>query len=229
LSLADLMADVADLKVQAKLYRDAKDYDGAIVELQTAIELIERSGWDKDGDDSGPSDTQKKVAWHFADCLGMLGGNYRRIQQLDSAITCFKRGRVYEAKDSRYQIPSSYNTVNAIVAPIEARRRDATSQADELRRAIETLEYQIFDPGMAEDSRRQDRWAWADLGQCKLLLGDKEGAYAAYQRLRELADRSEIGSACNVLKSIHDALAEQGDPKAAVVEAGLDFLQSGLK
>jgi tetratricopeptide (TPR) repeat protein len=228
LSLGELIEEVAILKDEAKLFRDSRDYDGAISALQVAVDLIDESGWEKADSTAPRSELDRKVAWHLADCLGMQGGNYRRNKELERAIECFTRGAIYE-QDARNRISSSYNTVNAIVAPIEAGMRGATSQEKALRQAVATLEYQMFDPEMAEASRRLDRWAWADLGQCKLLLGDLDGAEAAYQRFKELGDLSSIRSSREVLTSIHNALQAQGDQKAAVVAAGINrFFQSAL-
>jgi tetratricopeptide (TPR) repeat protein len=221
LSLGELIEEVAILKDEAKLLRDSRDYDGAIAALQIAVDLIDGSGWERVDSTAPLTDLHRKVAWHLADCLGMQGGNYRRNKQLDRAIECFTRGAIYE-QDARTRISSSYNTVNAIVAPIEAGMRDASSQERALRQAVATLEYQIFDPEMAEASRRLDRWAWADLGQCKLLLGDLDGAEAAYQRFKELGDLSSARSSREVLVSIHNALEAKGDQKAAVVAAGIN-------
>jgi len=223
---AELAAEIALLKDESKLARDAGDYAGAIDQLSLAIELIDNSGWDDGLDPGAPVvEDRRKIAWHLADCLGMLGGNYRRIEQLDEAVRCFERGRLYE-QDSRFQVSSSYNSVNAIVAPIEAKLRDATSQTAALRDAVSTLERQIFDPDTVEASRRLDRWAWADLGQCQLLLGNAAEARAAYQRFIELSDAATIQSSRDVLRSIERALRAKNDERAGVVAAGIEFLDS---
>jgi hypothetical protein len=71
--------------------------------------------------------------------------------------------------------------------------------------------------------------SWADLGQCKLLLGDLGGAEAAYQRFKELSDRSAIRSAHGVLMSICRSLQARGDQKAVVVQMAIDkILQPAL-
>jgi hypothetical protein len=157
LNLPELIEEVAILKDEAKLLRDARNYGAAIVRLQVAIDLIGESQWDAAESGLPLSDIQRKAAWHLADCLGMQGGNYRRDNNFDLAIDCFMRGAAYE-QDPRYRIASSYNMVNAIVAPIEAGTHDSGSQQFALRKAVATLEYQIFDPEMANASRRLDRW-----------------------------------------------------------------------
>ena len=226
MSLNDVMADVSLVKDEAKLLRDGHDYKGAIVLLQQGIELINRSGWDKGlGAGSQPTDAQRKMAWHLADCYGMLGGNYRRANDLDKAIGAFDLGRACE-EDPRLRVSSSYNTVNAIVARIESGRGEVASHIKVLRLATATLERQIFDPEMAADSRRADRWAWADLGLCRLLSGDEEGALAAYRRFAELGDAASIRSSSEVLQRLADTLEKHGDSAAALARKGIDFLHA---
>jgi hypothetical protein len=226
-----LIPEIENLKAESKLSRDEQDYQEAINELTTAIGLAERAAWDPPG--ASLDDTGRKIAWHVADCWGMIGGNLRRLKKLPEAIDCFKKGRVYEQDErygvsgSGYGIASSYNTVNAIVAPIEARMVGAHSQQDSFRSAVQVLKRQTLDP--EHGVRRPDRWAWADRGQCSLLMGDLEGAKAAYLQFCRLSDPGSIRSSCNVLKSLHDALRDMGDPVAPVVGAGIDFLQSELQ
>ena len=219
----ELLAEIAILKDEAKIERDTGAYSDAIERLSEAIALIDDSQWDDGATATRLDDVQKRVAWQLADCLGMLGGNYRRLQQLDEAIQCFERGRLYE-QDPRFQIYSSYNTVNSIIAPIEEGLRDAASQSTELRAAVLMLERQIFDPGDGETSRRLDRWAWADLGQCRLLLGNLDEARIAYQHFIELSDAASIQSSRNVLLRIKNALQAKNDDCAEVVEVGIKLL-----
>ena len=98
----------------------------------------------------------------------MLGGNHRRLEQLDRALLAFQDGARIEAAD-RLEVLSSYNLVNAIVLPIEMKDSTATQQRSALRKAVEAIARQVH------GARRNDRWAWADLGQCQLLLGEAGG------------------------------------------------------
>jgi tetratricopeptide (TPR) repeat protein len=227
LSLAELSAELAILKDEAKLLRDDGKYEGAIEQLTTAIALIDKSRW-KPGlaPTSSPSDAQKKMAWHLADCLGMLGGNYRRNHQLEEAIKCFARGSKFE-QNPRYGLSSSYNMVNAIVAPIEGGMRDATSQANALRNTVAALKRQI-DPEMSDTSRRLDRWAWADLGQCCLLLGRLDEARTAYEKFKDLSDPASIRSSCQVLQNLQRALKAKGDEKTVIIDDAIELLQSSI-
>jgi tetratricopeptide (TPR) repeat protein len=237
MDLKRLITDVEILKNEAKLARDANQVDEAIDLLTEAVGEIEESGWKPHpaGVD-GLDEQDRTMAWHYADCLGMLGGNFRRkaqqtdasrrVQLLKQAIACFERGRTYE-QEPNYRIASSYNTVNAIVAPIEGQLEIASSQTAELERAVAMLRLQVSDPKSA--TRRLDRWAWADLGQCQLLLGDEVGARTTYQRFIELSDLATIQSALKVLHSIGAALkAMHDDFTAQSVANGIQQLESQL-
>ena len=231
MALKDLIPELENLKAEAKLARDDRDYREAIRKLNEAISLADRSGWDSAG--TKLDDTGRKIAWHVSDCWGMIGGNYRRMKDLPAAIECFSKGRTYEQDErygmegSGYGIASSYNAVNAIVSPIEALLRDATSQTQALQAAVKTLEQQTLDPKYGV--RRTDRWAWADLGQCKLLLGEVAGAETAYNQFLRLSDPASIRSSREVLDGLHDALQKMDDPRAATVRMGLDFLEAELE
>lgn len=225
MNYADLNRDIIALKKEAEASKSDRDYEGAIDVLRYAVALIDSTGWETDT--SLKRDERNQVAWHLADCLGMIGGHYRRLGQLGEALKNFERGRQFE-QDPQYRIDSSYNTVNAIVVPIETRSHDATSQEAALRKAVKTLEYQIYSPEMGEKSRKPDRWAYADLGQCRLLLGELKEATAAYDDFIRLSNAGEMGSASRVLKGIADALVEMHDDKALVVTSGIARLNAAI-
>jgi tetratricopeptide (TPR) repeat protein len=157
-----------------------------------------------------PTADQKKIAWHLADCLGMKGGNHRRLNEVDFAMTCFRRGRRYE-EDARFAVNSSYNLVNEITLPIEQRAKTAADQKEALQRAGGALERQV------RGDRRVDRWAWADLGECRLLMGDAKGAREAYDRFVEIGDPDSTRSAVTVLHKLTKALAEQDEGTSRIV------------
>jgi tetratricopeptide (TPR) repeat protein len=221
-----LLAKVAAFVAEAKLHRDDNEYEDAIAELKAAIELIERSGWD--GDPTfGMVNGENLIASNLADCLGMLGGNLRRLNRLDAALEQFERGRRLEA-DSQYGINSSYNLVNAITLPIEMAKNTATKQRAALEQAVQTLERQIIKTGRGEGKRRQDRWAWADYGQCLLLLGRLDEANKAYSRFKSLGSKENVDSHVTVLHRLRDALAQSDPSVAELISKAIRLLGSGL-
>jgi tetratricopeptide (TPR) repeat protein len=147
-----LLAKIQEHIELAKTSRDDEDYEDAIEELESAVSLIDGSSW-HDEPSNGMIDGENEIASRLADCLGMLGGNQRRLKRFDDALASFARGRKLE-EDRRYGINSSYNIVNAITLPIETGAATASEQADALFKAVQALDFQT-----TRGKRRLDRWA----------------------------------------------------------------------
>src|SRR4030095_16481609 len=186
--IARLTSRVKLRKEEAKDLREDGDITGAIETLTEAVAALTASPLHENLelaiDATAP---QRALAGHLADCLGMIGGNYRRLNRLEEALVAFERGRTYEEAE-RFQLTSSYNMVNAITLPLEMRSRTTEQQHDALERAVAAINRQVKGP------RRGDRWAWADLGQCQLVLGDLESAEKSYKRVRDLGDDDTLRS-----------------------------------
>jgi hypothetical protein len=215
------LSSVKAIKEEAKLSRDDGDLEGAVEGLQEGIKMIQTDpDWRRaleSGRDPGPA--EKQLAWHLADLLGMVGGNLRRLNRLEDALRAFEAGRPYE-EDSRWGVYSSYNLVNAVTLPLEAGTKSPSEQTAALQRAVQTLR------GQTQGERRMDRWAWADLAQCQLLLRDVAGATESYQRFIELGDLSSVESAVSVLRRLHTALGSRDPETANALEEGIRFLES---
>ena len=209
-------------KEEAKDFREDGDIKSAIEALEDAIAALDRSPLsNRLLETDAPSVPQKKLAFQLADCLGMLGGNYRRLDQFPEALAAFNRGRAIEESE-KLEVPSSYNLVNAITLPLEFDRQTALQPeaALALGRAIAAIKWQV-----RLEERRNDRWAWADLGQCQLLLGDLEGAKTSYERVRELGNADTFASVVAVLRHLEKAL--ESDPKASeALEQGIGWMHS---
>jgi tetratricopeptide (TPR) repeat protein len=216
-----LTTRVKAAKEEAKDLRDDGDAPGAIVVLQDAVARMEKSPLAAElGADSPESEPVRRLATHLADCLGMLGGNYRRNGELERAQQAFERGRVYE-QSSRLGVDSSYNLVNAMTLPLESRRgMKAADLADELRAAIGAIERQV------KGNRRKDRWAWADLALCRLLLGQRDEALRNYERARDLGDEETILSIVAVLERLHTAVRQSDPGTAAYLSEAITLLRS---
>jgi tetratricopeptide (TPR) repeat protein len=214
--IGQLVTQVKLRKEQAKDYRDDGDIDAAVQSLDDAISMLEVSPLYNDLTvTEAPTAPQKTLAFHLADCLGMKGGNLRRLNEFSEALDCFKRGRTYE--ESKYlNVPSSYNLVNAIVLPLETGTKTAELQ-DELTGAVAAIQRQV------DGERRNDRWAWADLGQCQLLLGDREGAIKSYKRVRELGNAETAESVVAVLRRLARAIEKTERGVADALEEGAAF------
>lgn len=212
-----LLAKINEHVELAKASRDDGDFEDAIDELQLAVALIDRSNWNYE-ESSGLAGEADQIASRLADCLGMLGGNQRRLNRFDDALASFVRGRQIE-EDRRYAINSSYNMVNAITLPIEIGTATAREQREALVRAVEALDFQT-----TRGSRRVDSWAWADYGQCALLLGDLGRATIAYSEFKRLSSDDALSSHINVLSRIRNALKSRDEEAARLVHEGIAML-----
>jgi tetratricopeptide (TPR) repeat protein len=150
------------------------------------------------------------LASQLADCLGMLGGNYKRLKLFEEARHCFERGRAYEESPT-LGVMSSYNLVNEITLAIEVGHVALASRHSQIQSAIEVLSRQV------RGERRNDRWAWADLAQCQLLLGDQAAALQSYARARDLGDESSAQSVIGSLNQLGAAVPALGPQIAAAV------------
>lgn len=186
-------------KEEAKDHRDSGDIAAAVRVLEGTVKALDASplaaGLEAATE---PNKPMRDLAAQLADCLGMLGGNYRRQGRLKEAQAAFERGRIYEESPS-LELMSSYNLVNAITLPIESDAQAWEAQRPFLEKAVSVLSRQL------RGERRSDRWAWADLAQCQLLLGDEDGALQSYGRVRELGDDDTVASVTAVLERLGDA------------------------
>jgi tetratricopeptide (TPR) repeat protein len=214
-----LIAKLKTREAEAKQFKLDGDYQDAIDVLSEAVDLIAQSGWQERVDSvERATDDDQTVAEHLAECYGMMGGNYRALPEgLESALECFARGSQYEA-DPRFDIKSSYSLVNELVIPLEMGLATAESLRPNLERAVSVLERQV------QGLRRLDRWAWADLGECRLLAGNSAGAVEAYQRFKELADPRQIGSARLVLERLAESMRSREPEAAERVRRGAELL-----
>jgi tetratricopeptide (TPR) repeat protein len=213
-----LIAKVKTREAEAKQFKLDGDHQDAIDVLREAIHLIEQSGWRERVDSMETvTDEERRVAEHLAECYGMMGGIYRALPNgLKSAVECFASGRKYEA-DLRFKIQSSYNLVNELILPIEMGLTTSESLRPDFERAVSVLKHQVADTGRLDDlraTRRLDRWAWADLGECHLLAGNLTEAIKSYQRFTELAEPRQIRSARVVLEQLAEVMLSR-EPEAA--------------
>ena len=154
----------------------------------------------------------KDLAAQLADCYGMLGGNFRRLERTEDAMACFERGLRFEISDA-LEVMSSYNLVNAIVVPIEGKAADPQSQRQRIQSAVVVISRQV------RGERRSDRWAWADLALCHLLLGQRAEALRSYARVRDLGDDGTVKSIVPVLERLRVAVPACAADIAAAIEA----------
>jgi tetratricopeptide (TPR) repeat protein len=205
-------------KAEAKDLRDDNDITDAIGILQRAIERLEKSQLAGKLDVHQPGEPVRRFAAQLADLLGMLGGNYRRAGELKLAQETFDRGKVYEQSTS-LGVDSSYNLVNSITLPLESGKVSAVDLRNDLQRATEALERQV------SGTRRTDRWAWADLAECRLLNGERDQAFKDYERVRDLGDEETIRSVVTVLERLANAVQTSDPATADNLDAAIKLLR----
>ena len=206
LDVARLVTRAKIDKEKAKYWRDEGNIAAAIAVLEETVKVLADSPLAQGLETlDSPTKPMRDLAAQLADCLGMLGGNYRRLGRLKDAQTAFERGRVYEESPS-LDVMSSYNLVNAITLPIESDPDALNAQRPFLERAVSALSRQVT------GDRLKDRWAWADLAECQLLLGNQSGALESYNRVRALGDNDTIISVTSVLDRLANAVPELKGP-----------------
>jgi hypothetical protein len=206
----------------SKLRRDKGDYEGAVAELAGAVERLNESSWSVKATGRKPTWEQRRVARLLTDAYGMIGGHCRRLNQLERALASFERGSQFEKK-LVFEIESTYNTVNWLVAKLELEPESYTIIAGDIDTATRLLE------GHTKGRRNQDAWAWADLGTCQTLssLDDKaEEALASFQKFAQLCDRGSIGAPLRVIETLHSSLLRAGLPQMANTQRVIDWLRA---
>lgn len=217
LEMTRLVARAKRAKEEAKDLRDDGDIPAAVTVLEEMVRAIDSSPFASELVTSeSPSKPMRDLATQLADCLGMLGGNYRRQGRLKEAQATFERGRVYE-ESRALEVMSSYNLVNAITLPIESDGQALDAQRPYLKNAVAAISHQV------RSGRRNDRWAWADLAECQLLDGDDAGALQSYGRVRDLGDEDTVASVTAVLERLGSAVPAL---KSRIADA-IRFLKSG--
>jgi tetratricopeptide (TPR) repeat protein len=175
-------------------------------------------------DRSAPAD-DRVVAADTANLLGIRGGLFRRLGELDRALDSYRKGAQIEAVRG---LPATYNRANAIkLALIIDDRKDRTTLAQlheelvELRRALEQR--------LTTDERAtDDAWLWADLGDVRLLLGDDEEATAAYRTYSGKARSTSPASTLSLIREVVTALRDHRDPAADRVASSLKKVEQVL-
>lgn len=207
-----LSASLRIAKDDCRARRQVGDEAGAIARLQAALAGVGEAGWRAllDGDREGLA-LKREAAWDLADCCGMLGGALRRAARLPEAQAVFQHGGALEV-DPGLELPLSYNLVNALVTEVECGGpADPAETARDLARATTILERQIA------GARADDSWAWADLGACQVLRGNRARALEAYAKFAELAFVDAVKSARAVLAGLEQALGRRGDRRADLI------------
>ena len=207
--MIDIFTRVTTLKESAKANRDFGDYESALEDLNQAVEAIK-----KEDTSTQEANYKDRLRHELADCYGMMGGNYRRLADvnesdiklfklfLEKALDSYKKGLEFEEDNS-------YNLSNLIIIEILLDPMQLIYQRLKIIECLATIKKQIM------GERRDQWWAWADLGLFKLLVGDNKGALEAYSQFKQKGARDiEYESAINVLSDLQKRLQNADLPQA---------------
>lgn len=170
---------IQDLKKDAKTDRNFGNFEAAEENISKAISQLEAPF--ASGEDL-PEKATALLSSEIADCYGILGGIYKRwgMSGANPGLT-EKLKRSYEVYDKGYQYEQksgkavSYNMLNRLVSRIlyaPGWLNPGNSDTDiplqkELNHSLETIEAQI-------NNKRDDIWAFADLGLNRILLNEQD-------------------------------------------------------
>lgn len=171
------------------------------------------------------SDEQLEVAKELVETLGARGGILRRLRDFSGALESYNAG----ANIERSFVPvSTYNRVNAVKLGLIAGRKNLAELDSELK-ALEGLldgmlnmTSKVLEP---ESLTSDSGWAWADLCDCRTLLGDIDGAERAYTAFASKAGSRQPQRALNVLRQVASTLESTGDRAAARITESLSLLE----
>jgi tetratricopeptide (TPR) repeat protein len=229
---------VSELHRQATLYRKRGDalrrtsdgartvaeYRAGVRVFEEVLQLLKDPRWYRleefSSDTVLPSD-QLAIAKELVEAWGARGGLLRRLGESRAALDSYIEGAKVENK---FVPRSTYNRVNVVKYALLAGLRSLA----EIEQEISSLEKLLTDQ-LAKDQELSDSgWAWADLGDCRALLGDVPGAERAYRTFVDKARSNAPNTTLEVLREIVSKLDETRDPRAAAVRTSLSMLEQRL-
>ena len=162
-----------------------------------------------------------EVLHDLVEIYGAMGGLRQRQDQVAEGFLSYARGAALE---ERFELPSTYNRLNAVKCALLSGRQTLSATEPRLRALATLIEKQMQDSSATSDSG----WAWADLGDCLALLDDREGARRAYAMFISRAESKSPQRTLEVLQTIASKLRELRDPDVARLESAIEMLNARL-
>jgi tetratricopeptide (TPR) repeat protein len=220
--MADIPQEAAErLALRARRNSNRGDYPAAIEQQREAIEVLrdELAGFERDS--PALADERKECAHRLSDYWGRLGGIYRRAEMIPGGIDAYHHGMKIE---QQYRLDDSYNLTNWIVLQLlddPARLPALTGEIDD---AIGLIQVQVEGP------RRDQWWAWADLGLVCHLGRRVREARGAYEHFRQAgARRVDYQSVLVVLSSLEERFSPLEPELAAELNETIQSLESSSR
>lgn len=210
------------LSAQAKRHSARGEHEEAVHLQREAVALCREIYDDRlqgPEQETAIDDGERHEAAHkLGDHYGRLGGVYRRAGQLESALDSYTRGTELERD---WQLDDSYNRTNKIILALLVDPGQMPALIGEIEQAAELVRSQV------DRTRRDQWWAWADLGVLSLLDGRQRDALWAYDHFAGSgARRGDYESTLTVLRELRTRLSRV-QPKRAVEFAGaIEYLEA---
>jgi tetratricopeptide (TPR) repeat protein len=235
---ADWRSLVEDQQKRAKLHRkrgDAlrrtgqldqamKEFRAGLSVLNQAISTLESTpAWalTTPGAPGPLGDEARDVLAELIEAYGSCGGMHRRLGELPAALQAYRHGAKLE---SDHGATSTYNRVNAVKLALLSSAAGLAALSPDIAALEALLTRQLTDDQALSDGA----WSWADLGDCRALLGDVPGAERAYRTFVEKAGSHAPSSTLEVLRDIVKCLQTAGDTGARLVADSLSVLEARL-
>jgi tetratricopeptide (TPR) repeat protein len=212
---------VQQLKSDAKFDRDFGDYKSALGSLLEALDLLrpEYESLSNDPARNGEDD-KERLRRELADCYGMAGGLYRRMTVGDSMENLRRSEEMYR-EGLKYERDDTYNLTNSIVIPILRDPGSFDYQKARIDEALKILHEQV------RGKRKDQWWAWADLGLLTLLSGDLPAALEAYAQFRLVGARAQdYESTIQVLEGLSERLQESNAALSQRIKEAIQYLMT---
>ena len=215
-------AAVDNLAVQAKRHSLRGEHETAVRLKQDAVvlcreiyeDLLRGSEQETTNDDGERHEAARKLADHY----GQLGGVCRRAGQLKSALDSYTRGAKLEQD---WQLDDSYNRTNAIILTLLIDPGRLPALVGEIEKTAELIRSQV------DRTRRDQWWAWADLGVLNLLVGRQHDALWAYDHFASTgALRGDYESTLTVLRELRASLFQVQPARAAALAGTIEHLEA---
>jgi Caspase domain len=161
---------------------------------------------------------QFEIASELVETFGARAGLARRIPDDQLTFESYSNGAKLE---EQFVHQSTYNRTNAVKCALLTGQRSLAMLTNEIRGLEQHLAQQL-----ATHHELADRgWAWADLADCRALLGEVDGAAKAYDTFIQKAETRAPLSTLDVLRKISAKLESSGDAMAANLKATLVALE----
>jgi hypothetical protein len=216
-SMADVSQGTAEqLALRAQRESKRGEYQSAVATQRAAIGIRERELAELIQDTSALEDERREAAHRLSDYWGRLGGIFRKAGMIPDGIEAYRRGMELERD---YQLDDSYNLTNWIVLQLLDNPGRLPELGREIGDAIALVQAQVRGP------RRDQWWAWADLGLLRQLGRQPSEARAAYEQFPRCgARRVDYQSVIPVLNSLREAF--QGPELTADLSDTIQYLES---